>query len=227
MEDRRGKALLELAAQPPDMHVDNIRSRVEVIVPDLLEHHRARHHLPGVPREIFEQVEFARSQRDRAALPDDGAREQVDLEIADRQLGRLPFGAATIDATEDRIDPSGELGEREGFDEIVVGAGVEPVDAVIDRAQRGEDERRRRNARGANRTEHRQPVEARQHAVRYDQVEDTLARQEQPIAAIAAGLDDIARLPQPLGEVGGGRGIVFDDQDLAGHRWHSGRFPHA
>ena len=60
------KPLSILRAQPRDMHVDDIGLRIEMIVPDVLEQHGARHHLAGMSHQIFEQAEFARLQIDLA-----------------------------------------------------------------------------------------------------------------------------------------------------------------
>ena len=62
------------------------------------------------------------------------------------------------------------------------------------------------------------PSRPGQHAVGDDQVEDALAREEQAVAAVGAGFDCMTGLGQALGEIGGGRGVVLDDQDLAGQR---------
>ena len=67
MQQRLVEALVDLAAQPRDVHVDDVGLRVEVVVPHVLEQHGARHHLAGVLHQVFEQAEFARLQRDRLA----------------------------------------------------------------------------------------------------------------------------------------------------------------
>ena len=44
------------------MHVDDVGLRIEVIVPDILEQHRAGNDLIGMAHEEFEQPELARQQ---------------------------------------------------------------------------------------------------------------------------------------------------------------------
>src|SRR5712672_2511396 len=53
-------AFFELAAQAADMNIDDVRLRVVVIAPDLLEQHRARNDAAGVPHQIFETPVLAR-----------------------------------------------------------------------------------------------------------------------------------------------------------------------
>src|SRR6476646_4724399 len=60
MEKRLFEAFVELAAKPADMHVDDVGARVEMIVPDLLQKHRAGHDPALVAGEIFEQQILAR-----------------------------------------------------------------------------------------------------------------------------------------------------------------------
>src|SRR5688572_12547603 len=48
VEQRRGVPLVDLAAQARHVDVDDIGLGVEVVVPDVLEQHGARHHLARV-----------------------------------------------------------------------------------------------------------------------------------------------------------------------------------
>src|SRR3546814_14679293 len=76
-----------------------------MIVPDMFEQHRARHHPPFVAREIGEDAKFARGEVDRLAAAPHRLTEQIDLEIADAQPGLRDYrGAAPAQhvATRDR-----------------------------------------------------------------------------------------------------------------------------
>src|SRR5271170_7348533 len=53
---------VELAPQIADLHVDDIRLRHKVEIPNILKQHRPGHDLPGSAHEIFEQGEFPRQQ---------------------------------------------------------------------------------------------------------------------------------------------------------------------
>src|SRR6202051_3641277 len=77
-----GKPFVDLRAQPRNVDIDDIGLRVEVVVPDVLEQHRARHHLAGMLHEIFEQAEFTRLQHDLALPARHPVRQPVELEIA-------------------------------------------------------------------------------------------------------------------------------------------------
>jgi hypothetical protein len=69
MDQPRLKAFVDLGAQPADVGFDDIRAWVEMNVPDVLKQHRARHHLAGVPHQVFEQAEFSWLQLDKFPAP--------------------------------------------------------------------------------------------------------------------------------------------------------------
>src|SRR6267154_2487063 len=51
-------AFFELAAQAADMNIDDVRLRVVVIAPDLLEQHRARNDAAGAPQLAGQQIDL-------------------------------------------------------------------------------------------------------------------------------------------------------------------------
>src|ERR1700736_3727055 len=67
MDQLGRKTLLDLGAQAAQVRLDDIGTRIEVVVPHVLEQHRSRHHLTCVAHQIFEQPKFARLQRDLLA----------------------------------------------------------------------------------------------------------------------------------------------------------------
>lgn len=91
------------------MHVDHVGLRIEMIVPDVLEQHGARHHLAGVLHQVFEQAEFARLQRQLVLAAGDAMRQPVELEIADA-VERFLGGAAA--AARQHFDTGQELGKE-------------------------------------------------------------------------------------------------------------------
>ena len=82
------------------------------------------------------------------------ARDEIDLEIADAQYRLLHHRGA---AARQRIDPRQHLGEGERLDEIIVAAGAQAAHAVVDLAERADDERRRGDAVLAQAADDRRP----------------------------------------------------------------------
>ena len=52
--------LVDLLTQTADVDVDDIRLRIEVVIPHLLQQHRPRHHLAGMAHQVLQQAEFTR-----------------------------------------------------------------------------------------------------------------------------------------------------------------------
>ena len=95
--------------------------------------------------EVFEQPELTRLERDLLAAANDPMRQPVEFEIGDPILGFL--APAGVPAGQ-HLDPREQLGERIGLGQVVVAAGAQPADPVVDRAEGREDECRGRVAFG-------------------------------------------------------------------------------
>src|SRR5947199_3129011 len=83
VDQRIGLLAVHFTADPPDVNVDDVRSRIEMQVPHILQQERTRNHPAFVAKEIFQQLELTRQQFDFPAAPADGSRYQVHLELAD------------------------------------------------------------------------------------------------------------------------------------------------
>jgi hypothetical protein len=87
--------------------------------------------LPDVAQQELEQLKLARLQVDRLAGTAHLAAQQVHLEVAGSKHGRGCI-AAGLRAPRERLEASEQLAERERLDEVVVAAGFEPFDAIVD-----------------------------------------------------------------------------------------------
>src|SRR5512132_1389161 len=61
------ESLVDLRTQATDVHVDDVRLRIEVVVPDALEQHGSGYDLALVAHQVLEQSELPRLQVDRLA----------------------------------------------------------------------------------------------------------------------------------------------------------------
>ncbi len=95
----------------------------------------------------FEQLEFARSQLDFLAVAHDPAGHAVQFQIRQFQLCAR-FRVARFAAACKRVDARQQFGHVIGLGQIVVAAGAQPRDAVIDIAERAQDEHRHLASRG-------------------------------------------------------------------------------
>src|SRR5437899_1204046 len=92
MDQRIGLVVVEFAAHAPDIDVDDIRRRIEMKIPDVLQQHGAGNDAALVACQILQKLEFPRKKKDGLAAPARGSRHQVDREIADTQDGLLDNG---------------------------------------------------------------------------------------------------------------------------------------
>jgi hypothetical protein len=70
-------ALVDFLAQATDVDIDDVGLRIEMIVPDMLQQHRAGNHMADVTHQVFEQSELARQHLDRLAASPDIAGQEV------------------------------------------------------------------------------------------------------------------------------------------------------
>src|SRR5882762_2741780 len=87
MDQVRGFIAMQLGAEPADMSLHDVRSRIKVKVPDALQKHRSRHHFSGMPQKIFEKAELARLERDRPAAAANASAQQVHFQIPGTEDG--------------------------------------------------------------------------------------------------------------------------------------------
>ena len=200
------------------MHVDDVGLRVEMIVPDIFEQHGAGHHLPGMAHQIFEQAEFARLQRDVASGAAHRMRQPVEFQIAGA-VDRL--GLARTGAAAQHLDAGEQFREGVGLGQVVVAAGAQAGDAVVDLAERRQDQHRRGIAARAQRGNQRKPVAARQHAVDDHDVVFARIGERETGLSVACHVDIVAGLGKGLLKIFGSLAVVFDNQNLHGTTYTS------
>ncbi len=206
------EAPVDLGAQPGDVGLHDVGLGVEVEVPDLLQQHGARHDLSGVAHQVFEDLQLLRQQFDALAGARDVAAQQIDLEVADLERRHRRDGRPSGEGADARQ----KLGEGEGLDQIVVGAGFEAFDAVVDAAHGGEEQCRRRGARGTRGLDQRQAVHLGQVAIDDHHVVALAGCEIEAVATVVGAVDHVAMLAQALGDVVGGLLVVFYEEDFHG-----------
>jgi hypothetical protein len=165
----------------------------------VVDDRRAAEHLAPVAQEQFEPGELAGSQRDGGVPSADGSRRRVELEVARPQDGR-PLARI---APQQGPQPGEQLGEGERLGQVVVGPGVEAVDAIADRVARGEHDDRHPPALVTEPAAHVEPVRRRDHRVEHDGVVGELASRPQSVFAVGGDVDGVSlALQAPLEERG-------------------------
>ena len=173
VDQARLAVCLGLAAQVADVDLERVRRGPEVVAPDAVEDHVARQHLARVAQEQLEQEELGPGQLDRPVAAADLARARVE-----RQVGEREQLVAAGRAAQERAQPREQLLERERLDQVVVGAGVEPGDAVVDLVAGGQHQDRRRVPLAAERAAGLEPVHDRHQHVEHDRVDAAAGERE-------------------------------------------------
>ena len=121
--------------------------------------------------------------------------------------------AARPPAPGERAQARQQLGERERLRQVVVGAGVEPGDAILDRVARGQHQHRRPDAALPQPAADLDAVDAGQHQVEHDRVVlDRLGHPERVVAG-PGDVGGVALLDQAPAEQARHLELVLDDQD--------------
>src|SRR5271168_2069577 len=157
-----GKAPVDLASQAADVHVDDVRMRIEIKVPYMLQQHSAGDDLSRVLHEIFEKSVLARLEFDQPAVALYDAGGLVEFEVT-----RLEHGSkcCRAGAPAECGDASNQLRKREWLDKVIVTAGIEPSDPIRDAASCCKKEHGGLYTRTPNCLYDCQTVETRKHAV--------------------------------------------------------------
>src|SRR5262245_3983743 len=189
VDERIGLLTVDLAADAPDVDIDDVGRGVEVQIPDVLQQHRAGDDLALVAHEVLEHLKFARQQLDLLPAARHRPRDQVELEIADAQHRLLDDRAA---APGERFDPRQQFREGERLDEVVVAARAQAAHAIVDLAEGADDQSGREDALVAQPADDREPVDVRKHAI--DDRDGMVGGGREPdaLAALAGLIDLIA-----------------------------------
>ena len=134
---------------------------------------------------------------------------RIEDEVVGRQHGRTLTGASP----DQRANARHELREGERLDEVVVGPGVQPLDAVADVVAGGEHEDRRPSAPGPQLSADGEAVELGEHDVEDDRVVRVLGPRPQPVRPGRRDVDGVPLLLEPALEERGHLRLVLDDED--------------
>ena len=179
----------------------------------MLEQLQPREHEPRTAHQRLEERELLRRELDLDIPAPDLPRRRVESQIPDLDDSR-PLRDASA---RERAQPSVQLRERERLREIVVGAGVESGDAILDASARSQHEHGRPDSVLAPGATHAHSVEARQHQVEHDRV--VLDRLSHPEGVVARSrhVDRVSVLAQAADEKAGHLELVLDDEKTHVH----------
>ncbi len=143
-----------LAAQIVYVDVHDIRHGVKIEFPDLGNNGGAGNGLALVAHQEFKQREFLWAEVDVMTSTAHRVTDAVDFEVFYLEnRARRPAPSAQY-----RANARGKFRKGEGFCDVIVGAGVEPADALLNHAGAGHDDHRQIRLPGANSAQDLQPA---------------------------------------------------------------------
>ena len=224
MQDPRLARALELAPQVADEDVDDVGLDVGRVAPHEREQLVAGEHLARVADEDVEQVELAAGERELAARARRDVAARVDDDVARHVRARALLAAAA----QQRLQARGQLGDRERLDEVVVGARLQPGDAVLDLVARGQHADGDVDPVAAQPAHDADAVEARHRDVEHDHRRLVLRHGGERLHTVVGGGHGEALEAERALEGLPDGGLVVDDEDqrfATGHAFHDEAWP--
>ena len=178
-----------------------------------------RDDLPLVPEQVLQQLELADRELDRAAAAGDLPLDEVHLEVARGEADRFDRPSSPA---QERSRARQHFREGERFHQIVVGAAIEAVHAILERVARGQEEHRCDHALFTERREDLEAVAPWQHDVEQHEVERLGVQPEKGSLSGALDGDLVALAFEPLLKCPGHLVLVLDDEQAGGGIGHAG-----
>ena len=161
-----------------------------------------------MPGQEGEQRELPRGQLELDVSAPGPPRRRVEPQVAGLELGRALPGTTSGDGPQ----PGHEHRERERLGQVVVRAGVEPLDLVPLAVLGGEHQDRRPVLLGAQRLADLVAVDPGQHQVEHDRVVGVLPGQPQPVGPVVRHVDGEALGLEPDPQRRREPHLVVDDE---------------
>jgi len=185
------------------MGADSMRSREQL---------QASQHLARTTHERLEQLGLLRRENYLGVAAPRAARRRVETQLTDFEHGRPLDGTPAGQCAK----PCQQLGEREGLRQVVVGAGVEPRDAIFDCVACREQKHRRPDPRVPQPTAGLEPADRWEHDVQHDRVVGVSPSHPERVLARPGDVGRVSLLDQSAPDTSRHLELVLDDQHAHG-----------
>src|SRR5438552_6077523 len=210
-----GADVAELAAEPDHLRVHRPIQPVEIRAPQPLQQELAREGAAGMLQQQLEEVHLAlaeiqRRPGERGAMPDEVEHQGAEC----KRLRGVRGGSGAVEghAPQQRSHAGGQLDDREGLAEVVVGPDLQPGDAVGHLAA-GREHEDRHQVLPPQLPADGETIQAREHPVEDDEVGAGVVGGGERLPAVEGLLDGVPLLFQVRPDEAGQRRLIFDDED--------------
>ncbi len=201
---------VDLGSQAADHDIDDIGLGVEAIVPDVFEDESFGYGAAGVAHEVFQELELTGLELDFFPGAVDGAIDEIEFEVSDLEGGGFGFA---VGASDEGLDAGEEFTEGERLDHVVVPAGLEAADAVIDGAFGAEEEHWCADVLGAEVADEADAVEFGQHDIDDGGVVGGGGGDGHGVFAVGGMVHGEASLAQAIYDEGGDLRVIFHHEN--------------
>ena len=205
----------QLLAQPPHVDVDGARAAGVGVVPHVGQQQVARQHPAAMLQQVLEQQELLGGEPHVLAVGLDDVPIDVD---AERAVGeRAARRCRALRPAQQRPHAGHDFARAEGLGDVVVGAELQPDDAVRLLGLGGEHDHRHGGGRriGAHRPAHVEAVHARQHHVEDHQIGRRAAQPRQHVASRVGDVDGVGGFFEVVADQRRDVGVVLGHEDAA------------
>ena len=209
-------AVAELRPQAAHVEVHRAFIPAEVVTPDVVEELGPCPCPPGMAEQEGEQVELPglEAQDPLTAASDHALQVHPEIQVSHEPTRRLPARPS-----EDAANPGDDLAQVIGLEDVVIGAGVEPVDAGLGVPSPADDDQGDRAPSGPELAAEFDSVSVREGGLEHDGV-------EVPLEGLAGafevdgGLGLVPFLPEGVHEFSAFSGVLLHHQDADVGRYH-------
>ena len=202
---------LDLLAEADDVFVHRSRRGKGSDSPDAIEEILPGHHLTGPFDQQGEHGEFAGGQREFLVTAQGPTGGEIHDDVAEQEAWRwLRCG---VIAAEQGPDARQEFVATERLRQVIVGAGIQALDAVLDSAAGGQDENATPESEAAKFAADGKAIQLGKHQIEQHQVRLLVERTLQSLRSIGTGQHTVAPALEAVGEDGAHAEFVFDDEN--------------
>src|SRR5665213_1781037 len=157
--------VVDLAAKVPDVDIDNVGEPVVIHIPDMFDNHGPAQGTSLVPHHVFQDAELLGRK-----FQGFNAAHNFTAGAIEHQIAHLEALRGGLAAAQKGAHAGEQFNEGERLGEVVVGAGFETFDPIVELSARAQDQDRRPGTTPANPFEHFQPVHVGKHQIENDEV---------------------------------------------------------
>src|SRR6267154_1312989 len=217
MDQRVGLLAVDLAADAAEIDVDDVGRRIEMQIPDMLQKHGTGNDLTLIANQIFENLEFTWQKFDFTTRSARRPGDEIQLEVTNPQHRILGHRIA---APSKRLDARQQFRESERLYKIVVAAGAQATNPIVDLTKGADNQSRRHHIVFPQLADDSEPIDTWKHAINNDDGIFQRTGAAQTIVSIGGKIDLITAPRQCIDEMIGCFTVVLNDQNAAASSGH-------